>query len=37
MGIGEEREEVERRIETQDSGPQLQEDPCILDKIRFES
>ena len=27
MGIGEEREEVERRIETQDSGPQLQEDP----------
>ena len=27
LGIGEEREEVERRIESQDSGPQLQEDP----------
>ena len=27
MGIGEEMEEVERRIESQDSGPQLQEDP----------
>ena len=27
MGIGEEREEVERRIETQDLGPQLQENP----------